>query len=210
MPKVTFTQFCNELARVLGTHQHSKGSTKAVSVSAVGEETTLKSQWKCETKMSAQSSQIRDLHSKLDSTIMENSQMWNSLILQCCKPWSQTHCKLLNWVIAVMVTVTQVLDKASLSWAGPGNISCQLGRTGPLTLRRLVIITRIQAWFGQLLASTMEERLPSSQTVREGLNWRLLLLGVTGEELKLTQQFHHLLVLSLMKCFILLWVIPCH
>ena len=36
VPKVTFTQFHNELVRVLGTHQHSKGSIKAVSVSAVG------------------------------------------------------------------------------------------------------------------------------------------------------------------------------
>ena len=49
MPKVTFTQFCNELARVIGTCQHSKDSTKAVPVSAVGtssegEEMSLKSQ----------------------------------------------------------------------------------------------------------------------------------------------------------------------
>ena len=36
MPKVTFTQFCNELAWVLGTCQHSKGNTKAVLVSAMG------------------------------------------------------------------------------------------------------------------------------------------------------------------------------
>lgn len=30
MPKVTFTQFCNELARILGTCQHPKASSKAV------------------------------------------------------------------------------------------------------------------------------------------------------------------------------------
>ena len=58
MPKVTFTQFQNELARVLGTHQCSKGSSRVVSVSAVGtssggEEMPLKSQQKRETKMSA-------------------------------------------------------------------------------------------------------------------------------------------------------------
>ena len=69
MPKVTFTQFCNELARVPGTCQHPKGSIKAVSVSALGTSSEeggmpLKSQWKCEAKMSAQSSQIRGLHSK--------------------------------------------------------------------------------------------------------------------------------------------------
>ena len=35
MPKVTFTQFYNELARALGTHQCSKSNTRAVSVSMV-------------------------------------------------------------------------------------------------------------------------------------------------------------------------------
>ena len=30
MPKVTFTQFRNELAEVLGTHQHYKGNDKSV------------------------------------------------------------------------------------------------------------------------------------------------------------------------------------
>ena len=86
MPTVTFTQFRNKLAWVVGTHQHSKGSTKTVSVSSVGAEsgrkaTPLKSQWKHEAKMSAQSSQIRALCSKLDSTITENSQMWEFLNL---------------------------------------------------------------------------------------------------------------------------------
>ena len=33
--KVTFTQFSNELARVLGIHQHSKDGNKVMSVSAV-------------------------------------------------------------------------------------------------------------------------------------------------------------------------------
>ena len=80
MPKVMFTQFHNKLARVLGTCLCSKGSTKAVSVSAVGTSsegrgTPSKSQQKCKAKVSAQSSQIRDLCSKLDSVIIENSQM---------------------------------------------------------------------------------------------------------------------------------------
>ena len=35
----------------------------------------MRSQQKCENKISAQSSQIKDLHSKLDSAITENSQM---------------------------------------------------------------------------------------------------------------------------------------
>ena len=39
----------------------------------------LKSQQKWEAKMSIQSSQIKELHSKLDSAIMGNSQMWEFL-----------------------------------------------------------------------------------------------------------------------------------
>ena len=86
----------------------SKGNTKAVLVSAVGtssegEEVPLKSQWKCEAKMSTQSSQIRDLHSKLDSVItVEISQMWQFLnpsilwtvvtnVLQTTQPGNCSH-----------------------------------------------------------------------------------------------------------------------
>ena len=64
MPKVTFTQFCNELAQILGTHQHAKSSALSITVSSVGaepgEEGLLsKSQQKHENKISAQSSRIR-------------------------------------------------------------------------------------------------------------------------------------------------------
>ena len=80
MPMVTFTQFHNELARVLGTCQHSKPSTKAVSVSSVesnlGDDVApSKTQQKHQKKMNAQSSQIRDLHSKLDAAMVENAQV---------------------------------------------------------------------------------------------------------------------------------------
>ena len=80
MPKVTFTQFCNELARVLGTCQCSKPSTKAVSVSTVesnlgNDVAPSKTQQKCQKKMNAQSSQIRDLCSKLDAAMAENAQV---------------------------------------------------------------------------------------------------------------------------------------
>ena len=66
MPKVTFTQFKNELAWVLETCQ-CKDKVKSVSVSQVdakSEETepVSKSQCKHEAKISAQSSQIWDLH----------------------------------------------------------------------------------------------------------------------------------------------------
>ena len=82
MPMVLFTQFHNELARVLGTHQNwsVKATTKSVNMSSVGVESEeegsiSKSQLKCEMKISAQSSRIKDLCSKLDSAIAENSQM---------------------------------------------------------------------------------------------------------------------------------------
>ena len=87
MPTVSFTQYRNELARVLGTCQRlSKGvSTKAVSATQEGtesegeEKTGLKSQCKQDRKISAQSSQIRDLHEKLDGAIAKNTQIWEWL-----------------------------------------------------------------------------------------------------------------------------------
>ena len=39
----------------------------------------LKSQWKCENKISGQSCHIRDLWGKLHSAVAENSQMWEFL-----------------------------------------------------------------------------------------------------------------------------------
>ena len=76
---VMFTQFHNELAQVLGTCQ-CKDKTKSVTTNQVeadsGEaETVSKSCLKHDAKISAQSSQIQDLHSKLDAAVAENSQM---------------------------------------------------------------------------------------------------------------------------------------
>ena len=78
MPNVSFTQYRNELARVLGTRQRSgrSVSSKSISVSAAGAESeeeeehpVSKSQHKQEKKISAQSSQIKDLCTKLDGAI---------------------------------------------------------------------------------------------------------------------------------------------
>ena len=76
MPKVSFTQFSNELARVLGTCLRAsvKATTKSVNMSSEGGESVTQSQLKCE-MISAQSSQIKDLRIKLDSAIAENTQM---------------------------------------------------------------------------------------------------------------------------------------
>ena len=69
MPNVFFTQYRNELAQVLGTHQHPSKSVSSKSVSAISEGTeseeeekaVSKSQHKHDKKISAQSSQIKDL-----------------------------------------------------------------------------------------------------------------------------------------------------
>ena len=76
-------EFHNELARVLGTRQHaiSKASTKIVSTKSVEVESIeedalpFKSQIKKDKKISVQSSQIKDLQSKLDQAVAENSQI---------------------------------------------------------------------------------------------------------------------------------------
>ena len=85
MQQCSFTEFRNELARVLGTRQHalSKASIKPVSSRSAevesGEEDAppppTKSQIKKDKKISAQSSQIKDLRSKLDQAVAENSQI---------------------------------------------------------------------------------------------------------------------------------------
>ena len=83
MPDVSFTQYRNELARVLGTCQCSNKtvSSKSVSVASEGtkseeeEKAVSKSQHKWDKKISAQSSQIKDLCLKLDGAIAENTQI---------------------------------------------------------------------------------------------------------------------------------------
>ena len=77
MPHVSFTQFRNELAQVLGTHQHSSKSvtSKSVSVSAIrakSEEEEPISKFQCKWE---KSSQIRDLRTKLDGGIAKNVQI---------------------------------------------------------------------------------------------------------------------------------------
>ena len=81
MPQMSFTQFCNELSQALGTHQcaGTKASVKTVSASAVETKSVekgavVKSKHKQDNKISAQSSQIKDLCTKLDQAVAENSQ----------------------------------------------------------------------------------------------------------------------------------------
>ena len=81
------TQYRNKLAQVLGTHQHSSKavSSKSVAVTSEGieseeeEKAVSKSQCKHDKKISTQSSQIKDLHLKLDEAIAKNTQIWELL-----------------------------------------------------------------------------------------------------------------------------------
>ena len=82
MPQITFTQFHNELAWVLGTHQcvAAKASVKTVTATLVetqseGEGAVTKSKSKKDGKISAQSSEIKDLRTKLDQAVAKNSQI---------------------------------------------------------------------------------------------------------------------------------------
>ena len=85
MPKISFTEFRNELSRVLGTRQRVVAKASVKAVSATTTETESESEpvatkphskhIKKDGKISAQASQIKELRSKLDEAIAENSQM---------------------------------------------------------------------------------------------------------------------------------------
>ena len=93
MQQCSFTEFCNELARVLDTHwcAISKASAKPVMMKSIEvedeeeEDAPLppkpsKLNIKKDKKISAQSSQIKDLRSKLDQAVAENSQIRELLL----------------------------------------------------------------------------------------------------------------------------------
>ena len=81
MPKVSFTQFRNELARVFGTHQHSsklllsplQHPQSGLNLKRRG--LFLNPSISKDKKVSAQSSQIKDLCTKLDGSIAKNAQI---------------------------------------------------------------------------------------------------------------------------------------
>ena len=94
MQECSFTEFHNELTQLFGTHQHaiSKASAKPVTTKLVEVEEeeeeevpipppSSKSYAKKDKKISAQSSQIKDLRTKLDQAEAENSQIRELLSL---------------------------------------------------------------------------------------------------------------------------------
>ena len=89
MQQCSFTEFCNKLARVLDTRRHaiSKASAKPISMKSIEVEEedeedapppppkSSTSLAKKDKKISAQSTQIKDLRLKLDQVVAENSQI---------------------------------------------------------------------------------------------------------------------------------------
>ena len=223
MPKVSFTKFCNELSHVLGTCQWaaSKVSTKAVSVSSAeveseGQEVLSKSQIKWDKKISAQSPQIKDLHSKLDQAIAKNSQ-----IPEFLNPTS------------LQMAFTNVLHatKVGPCKLGSANSGSSQGRSKPF----LGKCHEPQLWAGKdsntnpsqscwyckdtghefgncARLAARQEFLAHQQQAKEGLNWKLLLLWVmnTGGELQLTHSHYLPQGLSLRMCFKCCPATPCH
>ena len=142
MPNMSFTQYRNELARVLRTHQCSGKAvlSKSVSVSAAGaeseeeEQSVSKSQCKQEKKISAQSSQIKDLCTKLDGAIAENTQIRELLTL--------LHYKLLSPMLCRLCNLGHMGLEVSF-WGRSENQSLQQAKMGQQTQIRLATIARI-------------------------------------------------------------------
>ena len=80
MLQISFTQFRNKLSRVLGTRQRTaaKASVTSMETESEGEGAVVKSRSKNikkDGKINAQASQIKELCTKLDEAVDENSQM---------------------------------------------------------------------------------------------------------------------------------------
>ena len=85
MPKISFTEFRNELSRVLGTRQRVAAKASVKAVTATSTETESKSEpvvtkphtkhIKKDGKINAQASEIKELCIKLDEAVAKNSQM---------------------------------------------------------------------------------------------------------------------------------------
>ena len=119
---------------------------KSVSTSSIGvgseEGTTSTSQHKWDQKISAQSSQIKDLHTKLDGAVAENIQIWELLGPATYKWPLLTHFRLHSLVREIIVAVILRLIQVNLFWVSPGNPSSQLGRMVALTQTRPATIAR--------------------------------------------------------------------
>ena len=85
MPQISFTQFCNELSRILGTQQCAVAKASVKTVTATSTETKSEGEGavvkphskniKKDGKINAQASQIKELRTKLDEAVAKNSQI---------------------------------------------------------------------------------------------------------------------------------------
>ena len=183
MPHVSFTQFRNELARVLGTHQCSNksSSSKSVSVSAIEaeseeQEPISKSLHKWEKKISVQSSQIKDLHTKLDGAIAENIQIW-----ELVSPAT------LQTTFTNALQTTQFRLNRSSFWVSNVNQSLQLAKTGQLTWRKLAITARIWVMMLKIVCAYKSKRLSfTSKSIWEWVKLKAPNSKGQGRELRLT------------------------
>ena len=158
MLHVFFTQFRNELAKVLGTHQCSNksSSSKSVSVPTIGvkseeEEPISKSQHKWEKKISAQSSQIKDLCTKLDGSIAQSSHS-SDCIHECT---------------AGKLNSGQT-GQVSF-WVSNVNQSLQLAKMGLLTQRKLTITAWTWVIMLTIVCACKSERLSCHVKVNLGV-----------------------------------------
>ena len=160
MQKCSFTEFRNELARVLGTRQHaiSKASakpitTKSVEVEEEEEEDVplppkpLKSHAKKDKKISMQSSQIKDLRSKLDQAVAENSQIREllspaTLTTAFSNALTATKTTFTNKSSDIEVIISSLV-KAGHFWGSTILLNCQQERMVSLTPIKPAITVRI-------------------------------------------------------------------
>ena len=217
MPKISFMEFRNELSRVLGTRQRvaAKASVKAVTATSTeteseGEPVATKPRSKHikkDGKISAQASQIKELCSKLDKAIAENSQMREYL-----SPTS---------LQSAFTNALQAAGKSNTSNPNtrPGSKPFQ-GKRRPSQLSAGIDGTTDPEKscnyckdMGHLIGNCLRLQarkafLKKQEEQAGGLNWRLLLPRVmdAGEESRLAHTRHPSKQQSLRK-FLKLWQI---
>ena len=86
---------------------------------------------------------------------------------------------LLSQAVTVMVTIIQVQDKASLSWAGPRESQLSAGKDGTTDLEKTCHYCKDTGHkLDNCLHLQCKKDFLGHKQSGEGLNWRLLLLGV--------------------------------
>ena len=155
MPHVSFTQFRNELARVLGTHQCSsvKSTGKSISTSSVGVKSdevgaVFKSQWKWH-----KNSVLNPLRSRIfvQNWIAQLSKIhkFGSCSIQLLsKQHLPMHYRLHSLVRVTKAVIT--LSKVNHFWASPWSPSFLLGSTGALTWTNPVTIAKIRVMIWEI------------------------------------------------------------